>query len=406
MSEVNQQTSDIASMSDDEFLEALNNETVNASTTQEETSSGNEQETPEEENLEPNTSTSEDENGEGGEGEEENSDSNGSDEENSNTVETSGTEGEEDDGNTVINPLETDPVKKAEQAKKIQEPENKTEPKSEPKTEGSTDYKSFHDKVMAPFKANGKMIQLKSPEEAIQLMQQGANYTRKMQEIQPYRKAVMLLEKHGLLDEAKLSYLVDLDQKNPEAIKKLIQDSGIDPMDIDTNEGHNYVEGSNSLGNEEFEFRTVVQEVSSSPTGRDTIEAVTKWDQTSQDFLWKNPQVLNIIHQQKESGVYDLIVEEMERRQLLGQLSPNTPFIAGYEQVGKEMAAQEGATNSEVTSEPKVVATTVAKPKPTVTNSDKAKAASPTQTNKAKAPMVDIGAMSDDEFLNHFQGRI
>ena len=61
-----------------------------------------------------------------------------------------------------------------------------------PKTEGENkgkeeevvtppNYEEFYNQIMTPFKANGKMISLKTPDEAIKLMQMGANYTRKIQ---------------------------------------------------------------------------------------------------------------------------------------------------------------------------------------------------------------------------------
>ena len=51
-------------------------------------------------------------------------------------------------------------------------------------------------------------------------MQMGAGYGRKLQDMQPHLKTLRMLEKNNLLDEGKLSYLIDLDQKNPDAIKK------------------------------------------------------------------------------------------------------------------------------------------------------------------------------------------
>lgn len=45
----------------------------------------------------------------------------------------------------------------------------------------AVDYKAGYEQIMALTKANGKTMQVKSVEEAIQLMQMGANYTRKMQ---------------------------------------------------------------------------------------------------------------------------------------------------------------------------------------------------------------------------------
>lgn len=81
-----------------------------------------------------------------------------------------------------------------------QEVDDATESQDEsPKEEVEPDYKSFYNTVMAPFKANGKEIKLQNAQEAIQLMQQGANYTRKMQSIAPYRKLISTLEDNGLI---------------------------------------------------------------------------------------------------------------------------------------------------------------------------------------------------------------
>ena len=81
------------------------------------------------------------------------------------------------------------------------------------------DYEAFFKQVMAPFKANGRTIELKSPDEAIRLMQMGAGYGRKIQDLQPHLKVLRMLEKNELLDENKLSFLIDVNAKNPEAIK-------------------------------------------------------------------------------------------------------------------------------------------------------------------------------------------
>jgi hypothetical protein len=144
---------------------------------------------------------------------------------------------------------------------------------------------------MAPFKANGKLIQLKDPSEVIQLMQMGANYTRKLQDIQPHRKVLLMLENNGLLDEGKLSFLIDLEKKNPEAIKKLVKDAGIDPMDIDTSSEPAYSEGNHLVSDEESGFRQVLDEMVSSETGKETVKLInTDWDQASKEALWKSPR--------------------------------------------------------------------------------------------------------------------
>ena len=206
-----------------------------------------------------------------------------------------------------------------EKEKSSKEAEKKEENKEQPSEKSATiDYKKFYEKIMTPFKANGKLITLKTPEEAIQLMQMGANYTRKMQAIAPYKKTLLMLENNGLLDENKLSFLIDLDKKNPEAIKKLIKDAGIDPMDIDTSTEPQYKEGSHKVSNEEAAFMTVLDDLKQSQDGMQTIKEInSNWDDASKNILWSSPDIMRTIHQQRENGVYQLIVDEKKGRDIL-----------------------------------------------------------------------------------------
>lgn len=275
-----------------------------------------------------------------------------------------------------------------------------------------TDYKSFHDRVMAPFKANGKMIQLKSPEEAIALMQMGANYTRKMQEIQPHRKVLLMLENNGLLDEGKLSYLIDLDKKNPDAIKKLVKDAGLDPMDIDTSEEPAYRVGNHRVSDEEAAFRGVLDDLSTTDTGKQTLQVINStWDQASKELLWKNPGVMNLINQQRELGIYDRILTEVERRKALGQVPINQPLLQIYQQVGQEMVAANAFSDLVLPDKQQKsvapVASRVVAPKPAVKNGDRASAAAPSKAAAKPAKVVvNPLSMSDDDFLKQFQGRL
>lgn len=276
-----------------------------------------------------------------------------------------------------------------------------------------TDYKSFHDQVMAPFKANGKMIQLKSPEEAIALMQMGANYTRKMQEIQPHRKVLLMLENNGLLDEGKLSYLIDLDKKNPDAIKKLVKDAGLDPMDIDTSEESAYRVGNHRVSDEEAAFRGVLDDLSTTDNGKQTLQVINStWDQASKELLWKNPGVMNLINQQRELGIYDRILTEVERRKALGQVPINQPLLQIYQQVGQEMVAGNAfADIVQPAQQPREtvapVASRVVPPKPVVKNGDRATAAAPSKAAAKPAKViVNPLSMSDEDFLKQFQGRL
>lgn len=294
--------------------------------------------------------------------------------------------------------------KEEEKEKSSKEAEKKEESKEQPSEKSATiDYKKFYEKIMTPFKANGKLITLKTPEEAIQLMQMGANYTRKMQAIAPYKKTLLMLENNGLLDEDKLSFLIDLDKKNPEAIKKLIKDAGIDPMDIDTSTEPQYKEGSHKVSNEEAAFMTVLDDLKQSQDGMQTIKEInSNWDDASKNILWSSPDIMRTIHQQRENGVYQLIVDEMERQRTLGNISPETPFLVAYKQIGDALVAnKQKAVPQPVAVKAKTVKTS------TVKNNEKAKAAAPNRTTpSAPKRFINPLAMSDEEFLKQMKDRL
>ena len=311
---------------------------------------------------------------------------------------------------TVEEPVTKTPEESVAEADKNKTPEQLAQEKAEADAKakntqpaGEVDYKAGYEQIMAPFKANGKTMQVKSVEEAIQLMQMGANYTRKMQELQPHRKTLLMLENNGLLDEGKLSFLIDLDKKNPEAIKKLLQDANINPLDVDMDNESTYQEGNHKVSDEEAQFRLVLDELNSNPVGRETLQTINStWDQASKEVLWKQPEVMNTIHQQRENGVYARITAEIDRRRTLGVIQVGVPFLEAYRVVGDELH-KAGAFNDLF--KPKAtavapVATRAAMPKPTGLD-PKAEAAAVHRGSPSKttSPLEAMQKASDDEFL-------
>lgn len=282
-----------------------------------------------------------------------------------------------------------------EQSSEVKEPEEKQE-------ETPFDYRQFYDQVMTPIKANGKTVELHSPDEAIKLMQMGANYTKKMQTLQPYRKLLMMLENNGLLDEQKISYLIDLEKKNPEAIKKLVKESSIDPLDISMDEEDKYVPGYHKVSDEQVAFVAALDNLKETPNGNDTIyEVNSNWDEQSKDALWKNPELLETIHSQRENGIYAKITNEIQRRRVLGGIPNNVPFLQAYKIVGDELNAA-GAFNTNVPLTTKAQA-----PKPKLSNNAKAQAAASTKTNSTKSnKFINPLAISDDDFLKQMANRV
>lgn len=275
----------------------------------------------------------------------------------------------------------------------------------EKKPEAETvNYEEAYKKVMAPFKANGKEINLASPEEAIKLMQMGANYTKKMQALQPNLKLLKMLENQGLLEEGKLNNLIDIHKRNPAAIQQLIKDSGIDPLEIDTSKDSGYVPGNHSVSDQELQFKAALDDLYNIQGGHEMVVAIDKqWDDASKQAIYKEPAVLTYLAQQKENGIYDRVMAEVEKERMLGNLN-GVPILQAYQAVGNKLQAQ-GAFNKPTET---VVETRAAKPAATVANNDKARAASPTKAAPSKTTVQDFNplAMSDEDFLKHMQTKL
>lgn len=280
--------------------------------------------------------------------------------------------------------------------------------------EDTVDYKSFYDSIMGkPLRANGKDIQLQSVDEAIQLMQMGANYTKKLQMLQPNLRMVKMLESKGLMNEDKLTFLIDLHNKEPSAIQKLLKDSNIDPLDIDTTAESNYKPGNHTVSDNQIAFDNVIDEITTDVSGQNVVVDVSKnWDKSSQQEIFRDPQILVALSNQKKSGIYDRISGEIERKRLLGQLT-GLSALQAYYKVGKELDDANGfadlvspqqtqETKPVVTAPAKqVLATRVAKPKPADPTNEKAKAALPVKTTPRSNTKADDNplSMNDEDFM-------
>lgn len=230
------------------------------------------------------------------------------------------------------------PETKSPEAESDKSDEKETESEEVPET-APVNYEEEYKKLTAPFRANGKEIQVKSADDAIALMQMGANYNKKMAALKPNLKLLKLLENNGLLSEEKLSFLIDLDKKNPDAISKLIKDSGIDPLDMDVSKSE-YKPKTYTVDDRELELDAVLEKIQDTPTYARTIDVVsTKWDGPSKQVIAQHPQVLEVINDHIDRGIYDLITAEMERERLFGRLSGMSDIDA-YRAVGDAMNAR------------------------------------------------------------------
>lgn len=265
--------------------------------------------------------------------------------------------------------------------------------------------------LFAPFQANGREMKVDSIEEARQLMQMGANYNKKMSALKPNLKYMRMLENNKLLNEDTLSFLIDVHNKEPKAIAKLIKDSNIDPMDIDVEEGVSYKPNkSHAVSDSQVELDEVIDELKDS-TGFDrTLDTVTTvWDKKSQAIVAENPGLLRVINDHIQSGVYDQVFGLVEKERAFGRLSGMSD-IEAYRHVSELLARQ--ANTQEPAQEPvqaKSPSDTNTSPKsdPALNKKKRAAAAPKSKPAKKAAPLKDFNplGMSDAEFEKQFSSK-
>lgn len=219
-------------------------------------------------------------------------------------------------------------------------PEDKPAAKADAPADGSVNTKEaleFYKIITTPFKADGKDFTVRSAEDAVRLIQQGVNYSRRMHELKPMRQIHRMLEDHGLADTNKLSFLIDIQKGNVDAIKKLIKDKGIDYLDLDTDSENQYQTRSYAGNTADNTFRDVLDEAVKDPDGQVILDNIHQtWDQQSKEQLRTDPSILGNLMQQRRDGYYDKILEELQYQRTMGYLL-DVPFLAAYDQVGLAM---------------------------------------------------------------------
>jgi hypothetical protein len=315
---------------------------------------------------------------------------------------------------TEVTDLEEDTFLEDEPESESDEPESlDTSDTDQPETDGDTqennefDYKSAYEKVMAPFKANGVMMQVDNPDDAVRLMQMGANYQKKMQALKPNLKIVKMLDKNGLLDANKISNLIDLANRSPAAIAKLIKDSGIDPLDIDTSGDSTYQPGNYEISDKEFELDQVLENLrETSSNYNKTVDVVgNQWDSESRKIVTDNPVILEVIDDHVATGVFDQVMTVLSREKALGKLN-NVPDVVAYKQIVDSMTQQGLLVNPAAPpAKQKPVSSDAKASKSAKQRQAKRKAAAPTKATSSQAkPGSDAAylGLSDEEFMKQF----
>ena len=301
-------------------------------------------------------------------------------------------------------PAEGTESDEAEGTDEEEQPEGETEG-SEEVQEATNELSADDWKLISePFKANGVELKVNTPEEARKLMQMGANYTKKMQQLSPNLKMMETLRQAGLLEQSKINHLIDIYNKNPQAIAKLMEDSEIDPLSLDSEEAAKYSPTEHAISDEEFRFQQVLDDVVQDPDGLELLKAAQNWDVETKLGLQKSPDQLHVLVEQKKSGVYELITQELERQKLFSPQLANMPFLDAYQAVGTYLLQQRQYTQTAQTPPvPQAPIDVQARIPQLPKAGGNVKAASQVRNSQPKQTVTpDWENMSDEEFAKYY----
>ena len=257
--------------------------------------------------------------------------------------------------------------------------------------------------LLAPFKAGGRTIKVETPDDLRQLAQMGVDYSRKMADMKPYRQMLQTLKKNDLLDGEKMSFLIDLQNKNPAAMKKFFRESGLDPHDLNFEDGTEFTPNDHMIPEKELALDAVLDDIRETPAFERTAKILTdEWDTASKRVLLDNPQGIKIINDHIASGVYDQIVDVMATERALGRLE-GLSDLDGYRKVGDAMYAEgkfgtPNTPNEQSPSPSGQNSQDSAQASGSETVKNRKRAASPTKGSaSAGKPKIDLANMTDEQ---------
>ena len=199
-----------------------------------------------------------------------------------------------------------------------------------------------YQKVFQPIKANGTEIQ-PTPEKMIQLMQLGSKYYADREVIKPQLQTVKALEKEGI-DSDTLNFLIDINKGDKVAIAKLLSDKNIDIYDIDDSEADKYQPKDYRPQESELALENVISKIEHSPMFDSLLDNISKYDEQSKNEIKQNPEIMEILNEHLESGIYDRVNSVILEEKILGK-HLNVPFVQVYKNVLDRMIANNEFVN-------------------------------------------------------------
>lgn len=334
---------------------------------------------------------------------------------------------EEDAQETTDNESEETKIENKDDTDNSEDTEDTTD--TSETTQDEVDYKKFYEQVaLAKFTANGREVEgFKDPQDLIRAQQMLHGYSDKMKVFKEYKKFLKPLEERAVTsDPDKFNLAMSLLDGDIEAVKKVIKDKGIDPLELDLDDVR--YTPKNTLPSE---AQLLIEEVSAQARDlgvEDKFHRVlTKdFDDKSLEEFINNGAVRRDLVQHLKDGTYDIVQDEIKRMELLDSANEldSISSVDKYRMAIQRLSAKASAETAKVQEVQKVQKETeidrakqeadrkaaeefkrkaAEKEKQVAEERKKAASVSKKRTVKQKASEVKPEALKGDEFRDYFK---
>ena len=200
------------------------------------------------------------------------------------------------------------------------------------------------------FRANGKDFEF-SQEEILGQFEtvfgQAMDYTQKMQQIAPYRKMISALESQGVNSD-QLNLAIDALKGDKAALQKIMATHKIESFDLETDDDSPAYQ-PNEYGKDEtaLEIQDVTSKIEHDEEYKITVDVIdNQWDQDSRVTIAQNPSMIQGLHNDIKTGVYDKVAPVAMKMKVL---DGNTKSDIEYYMLAGQRLIEEKKTASKQT---------------------------------------------------------
>ena len=196
------------------------------------------------------------------------------------------------------------------------------------------------------FKANGKEYEITDEEMRSQFPKvfgQAMDYTKKMQQIAPWRKTIDAIESAKLSHED-VNLAIDVLKGDKAAIAQLLKRTGVDALDLNTDASATYTPNDYGRDSRTLALQDVLDSIKVDPEYAVTGRVLTNdWDEASWNTLSTDPEKIRLLHNDVKSGVYAKVQRIAEKLKVFdgGRQTDFDYYMTGARQYYTELATGE-----------------------------------------------------------------